>query len=497
MGTDPIYRNFMQGKWGLSPFICGAASVAAFAPLGVYPLLLVTLTWLAYAWSESTPRRCFAAGFWFGVGFFGAGVSWIYVSMHDIGGMPAPVAGVATALFCGFLALFPAAAGWLQARIPASAPVRVCLLIPASWVLFEWWRSWVLTGFPWLSLGYAAVGWPLQGYAPVGGVFILSFLTAALAGMLYLAAARRSAYWIGAILALIAIGQALRYVDWTSTQGAPVSAALLQGNIEQSLKFDPRRYAHTLDTYARLAEGTRARLIVFPETAVPRFLDNVELDYVRRLDAVARRNDGDLLLGVPTRRGADEYFNSVITLGVSPVQAYHKVHLVPFGEFVPPGLGWTLRMVNIPMSDFSSGSADQALLAAAGQTIAPNICYEDAFGDEIARRLPAATLLVNLSNVAWFGDSLAPGQHLQIARLRAIETGRMYLTAANTGITAAIARDGNVVARLPQFSEGRLEVAAQGYSGATPYVRWRDWPIVLASLALLVVFSAIARRRSR
>ncbi len=478
-------------------FLLGCASVAAFAPLGVYPLLLVTLAWLAHAWTASTPRRCFVTGFWFGLGFFGAGVSWVYVSMHDIGGMPAPIAGLATAIFCAFLALFPAAAGFLQARIPASPVVRVCLLIPSSWVLFEWWRSWVLTGFPWLSLGYAAVGWPLQGYAPLGGVFALSFLTAALAGMLSLAALRRSAYWLGAIIAVVAVGQAMRFVDWTSPQGAPVSAALLQGNIEQSLKFDPRRYAHTLETYARLAEETRARLVVFPETAVPRFLDSVDPDYLRRLDAVARRNDGDLLLGVPTRASGDEYFNSVITLGRSPIQAYHKIHLVPFGEFVPPGLGWTLQMVNIPMSDFSRGMADQALLRAAGQAIAPNICYEDAIGDEIARRLPEATLLVNLSNVAWFGDSLAPGQHLQIARLRAIETGRMYLTAANTGITAAIARDGSVLARLPQFTEGRLEVMAQGYGGATPYVRWRDWPIVLASLVLLIVFSVMARRSSR
>ena len=477
-------------------FLAGAASVAAFAPLGLYPLVLAAVAVLIHFWIGGSPASCARSGFAFGLGLFVAGVSWIYVSLHDIGGMLAPVAGLATLIVCAFIALFPAAAGWLQARIPAHPFVRACLLIPASWTLFEWLRSWVLSGFPWLSLGYAAVGWPLQGYAPLGGVFALSFLTLALAGMLWLLATRRprAVYWLSALVVIVGVGEALRHVTWSTPQGAPLSVALLQGNIEQSLKFDPQRYARTLETYARLAEATPARLIVFPETAVPRFLDGVDPGYLRRLEAIARRNQGDLLLGVPTRRGPEEFYNSVITLGTSPVQAYHKVHLVPFGEFAPPGLAWTLQLVNIPLSDFSSGRIRKPL-DAAGQRIAVNICYEDAFGEEIAAQLPEATLLVNLSNVAWFGDSLAPAQHLQIAQLRAIETGRMHLTATNTGITAAIDLDGRVLARLPQFVEGRLEVTAQGYAGATPYVRWRDWPVVLFALGVLVAAALVARRK--
>jgi apolipoprotein N-acyltransferase len=477
-------------------FLAGAASVAAFAPIGFYPLALLALAWLIHVWHDAPPRRCFWNGLAFGLGLFGAGVSWIYVSLHDIGGMPAPVAGLATFIVCALIALFPAAAGWLQARIPAHPVVRACLLIPASWALFEWLRSWVLSGFPWLSLGYATVGWPLQGYAPLGGVFALSFVTLALAAMAWLVAVRapRRLLWVILFAGIILAGEALRHVAWTTPQGAPFSAALLQGNIEQSLKFDPRRYARTLETYARLADETRARLIVFPETAVPRFLDAVDPAYLQRLDAIARRNQGDLLLGVPTRRGADEFYNSVITLGASPIQVYHKVHLVPFGEFAPPGLAWTLRLVNIPMSDFSRGKTRKPL-DAAGQRIAVNICYEDAFGEEIAQQLPEATLLVNVSNVAWFGDSLAPAQHLQIGQLRAIETARMHLTATNTGITAAIDADGRVRARLPQFAEGRLEITAQGYVGATPYARWRDWPIVLLSLGVLAAATFVARRK--
>ena len=484
------------GKWGLSPFIAGAASVAAFAPLGAYPLLIAAAAYLIHLWSGASPRRSFVTGYGFGLGFFGAGVSWIYVSLHNVGGMPAVVAGLATLTFCAFLALFPALAGWLQARIPASAAVRACLLVPAAWTLFEWIRSWILTGFPWISFGYAAAGWPLQGYAPVGGVFLLSFITVSLGGMAWLiVTARRRPVWIAAFVAIVAAGEGLRHIEWSTAQGEPVSAVLLQGNIEQSLKFDPARYERTLETYARLAGESKARLIVFPETAVPRFLDAVEPAYLEQLAAIAKRNGGDLLLGVPTRRTRDQFFNSVLAFGTSRPQVYHKVHLVPFGEFVPPGLGWTLRMVNIPMSDFSRGQPGQAVLEVAGQRVGVNICYEDAFGEEIARQLPAATLLVNVSNVAWFGDSLAPAQHLQMARLRAIETGRAYLTATNTGITAAIDRDGRVTATLPQFTEGRLETSAQGYSGTTPYVLWRDWPAVLAALGALVVAAVIARRK--
>ena len=458
--------------------------------------MLVGLVWLAHEWSDAPPKRCFVVGFWFGLGLFGAGVSWIYVSLHDIGGMPALLAGLATLIVCAFLALFPAAAGWLQARIPAHAAVRACLLIPAAWTLFEWLRSWIFSGFPWLSLGYAAVGWPLQGYAPLGGVFAVTFISVALSGMVWLLVTRRPkpAYWLGALVALAGGGEALRHVAWTAPQGAPLSVALLQGNIEQSLKFDPRRYGRTLETYARLAEETPARLIVFPETAVPRFLDGVEPAYLQHLEAIARRNQGDLLLGVPTRSSSEEFFNSVVALGSSPRQFYHKVHLVPFGEFAPPGLAWTLRLVSIPLADFSRGTTRKPL-AVAGQRVAVNVCYEDAFGDEIAEQLPEATLLVNVSNVAWFGDSLAPAQHLQIAQQRAIETGRMHLTATNTGITAAIDRAGRVLGRLPQFAEGRLEVTAQGYAGATPYSVWRDWPVVLLALGALVAAAFVARRK--
>jgi apolipoprotein N-acyltransferase len=462
----------------------------------MYPLALATFGVLVQLWIAAPPKRCFWRGFAFGMGLFGAGVSWVYVSLSEFGGMPMPLAALATFLFCALLALFTGAAGWLQARIPAGEPMRACLLIPAAWTLAEWLRGWVLTGFPWLAAGYAAVGWPLQGFAPLGGVFGVSLLTLVLAGLAWRVAARRMRLVpVALFAAIVAGGQALRAIAWTAPAGEPLGVALLQGNIPQELKFRPERYSQTLETYARLAEAAGARLMVLPETALPRFYDGIEPGYLERLEAAARRNQGDMLVGVPYRSSRSEYYNSVISLGASPRQAYHKVHLVPFGEFVPPGLGWVMRLVDIPLSDFSRGAAAQPALAVAGQRVAVNVCYEDAFGDEIARRLPEATLLVNMSNVAWFGDSLAPAQHLQISRLRAIETGRMHLTASNTGITAVIDRDGRVVDQLPQFVEGRLEARARGYSGSTPYARWLDWPVVAAALAVLAAATLAARLR--
>jgi apolipoprotein N-acyltransferase len=289
-------------------------------------------------------------------------------------------------------------------------------------------------------------------------------------------------------------GHLFRQISWTMPQGAPVQVALLQGNIPQDLKFQTGRYAATLATYRRLIAASRARLIVLPETAIPRFLDAVDPEYLKDIARTAVERNADVLIGVPIRDPEGRYFNSVISVGASPTQQYDKSHLVPFGEFVPPGLGWMVRTLAIPLSDFSSGPGRARPLALAGQLVAPNICWEDAFGEEIIRQLPEATLLVNVSNVAWFGDSLAPGQHLQISRMRAIETGRFMLRSTNTGMTAIIDPLGKVVARLPQFTEGILTGEARGYTGATPYVRWGNLPIVLLCVTVLAALAFHLRR---
>jgi apolipoprotein N-acyltransferase len=481
----------------LAAAVAGAVSVAGFGDLALFSIPVLALAVLAWLWSRAaSPRRAAWLGFAFGAGHFLAGVSWVYVSLHDFGMMPAPLAALATLLFCLYLALFPAAAGALQACLPAPPAARLLLAMPGFWTLTEWLRGWLFTGFPWLALGYSQVGGPLDGLFPLAGVYGASFAAALLAGALALAARReRNGLALGATAAaaiVIASQLALR-AAWTQPDGAPVSVALLQGNVPQALKFVPGRFETTLETYAALAERTQARLIVLPETAIPRFLHQVDPDYVERLAAIARRNGGDLLLGVPLRDGAG-YYNAVVTLGTAPPQRYAKSHLVPFGEFVPPGFGWIVHVLQIPMSDFSRGAAGARPLAIAGQRVAPNVCYEDAFGEEIVRQLPEATLLANVSNVAWFGDSLAPAQHLRISRARSLETGRYMLRATNTGVTAIVDDRGRVTARLPTFTEGVLEGTAQGRTGATPYVRTGNAGMLALAALAIAAAAALGRR---
>jgi apolipoprotein N-acyltransferase len=476
----------------------GAVTVAGFAPVAAYPLIFLTLAGLLVLWLRArTPSHALWIGFAFGAGLFGAGASWVYISLHDFGAMPAPLAAIATVVYCAILALYPAAAGWCLARLQAGRVAASVAAFPASWVVFEWMRGWVFTGVPWLAVGYSQVDSPLAGFAPVVGVYGVSFATALCAGLLVAALAGDRRFRIAcgaALVAVIGVGAALKAIAWTSQQGEPIRVALVQGNISQDLKFQAERYANTLAIYRRLIEASNAKLIVLPETAIPRFLDAVDPGYVRDIARIALERDADVLIGVPIRDPDGRYFNSVISLGVSPTQRYDKSHLVPFGEFVPPGLRWMVKTLSIPLSDFSSGPGNAKPLAVAGQLVAPNICWEDAFGEEIIRALPEATLLVNLSNVAWFGDSLAPGQHLQIARMRAIEAGRTMLRATNTGITAIVDRRGKVVASLPQFTEGVLAGEARGYVGASPYVKLGNTPIVIAC-ALLLAGLAFARRR--
>jgi apolipoprotein N-acyltransferase len=476
----------------------GAATVAGFAPPALFPLPFVTLAGLLVLWwRAATPQAAFRTGFAFGAGLFGVGASWVYVSLHDFGMMPAPLAAIGTLAYCAILALYPAAAGWCLARLKLGRLASALFAFPALWTLFEWLRGWIFTGVSWLALGYSQVDSPLAGFAPIVGTYGVSFVTVLCAGILVIViSGSRKARLAGglALVCAFGLGQLLKQIDWTSPQGAPIKVALLQGNIPQDLKFQPDRYAATLALYKRLIEASQARLIVLPETAIPRFLDAVDPGYLKDIARIAAERHADVLFGVPIRDREGRYFNSVVSVGTSPSQRYDKSHLVPFGEFVPWGFGWIVKTFAIPLSDFSLGRKNPRPLALAGQLVAPNICWEDAFGEEIIRQLPEATLLANVSNVAWFGDSLAPAQHLQISRMRAIETGRTMLRATNTGVTAIIDPRGRVVARLPQYTEDVLAGAVQGYAGATPYVKVGNYPIVLACLALI---AALVFRRVR
>ena len=509
-------------------FFLGAVTVVGYAPFYMFPLPVVTLAGLFYLWSQAgTPRSAALAGFAFGLGQFLFGVSWIYISLHDYGAMPAPLAAIATFLYCAILALFPAAAGLACARPGVPHAIRCGLLAPAAWTLAEWMRGWLLYGFPWLAAGYSQVPVsPLAGYAPVLGIYGVTLATAATAGLIVVLGlrvadraqdagrgveeeegnkARTSSSLIPhpsslapalILLALWAGGWGLKQVEWTTPVGAPFNASLLQGNVAQDQKWRAERVRPTLETYRVLTESAPGELIILPETALPLFLEQVPQDYLSALAASARRNGGDVLIGVPERTPGGEYFNSVVSVGSSPPQTYRKSHLVPFGEFIPlrPVLAWIVGVLAIPLQDFSRGAEAQRPLAVAGQRVAVNICYEDAFGEEIIRQLPEATVLVNVSNVAWFGRSIAPRQHLQIAQARALETGRAMLRATNTGVTAVIGPRGEVLAAAPEFEIATVTYPVQGYGGATPYVRWGNYAVLALCLALIAAAGWSARR---
>ncbi len=486
--------RFVRLRMPALALLLGAAGVFGFAPLYLFPLPILALALLIHRLRGADARAAFAWGYAYGLGWFLAGVSWVYVSMHDIGGMPAPVAALAVVLFAAYLALYPALALGLAARWRLPEPARWLLAAPALWACMDWLRGMLFTGFPWQAMGYAQVPWsPLAGYAPVLGVHGVTALAVFTAAALALA---RPRYW-GLALAVWIAGWGLGQVAWTRPAGEPVTVSLLQGNIAQTLKFRPEQVAGTLLTYRRLVLESPSRLIVLPETALPIFLDTAPAAYLAELAAHARANGGDLLLGVPERDG-DRYYNSVVSLGTAAAQVYRKVHLVPFGEFVPPGFRWFIDLMHIPLGDFARGRPDQPPMAVAGERVAVNVCYEDVFGEELIHALPAATLMVNVSNDAWFGDSFAPRQHLQISQMRALETGRWWLRANNTGVTAILDERGHVRAHLPPFTTDALHGTAQGRIGLTPYARWGNAGVlVLAGLALAAAggWGRIARRR--
>ena len=472
-------------------FALGGLAALSFAPLGWHLLIFLGLAGLLFLADPAAPRRAFVLGWLFGLGLFGVGVSWVYVSLAVYGGMPSWLAAFAVFLFCAALALFPALAAGATVRYSRPGLFRLLLVFPLMWTATEWVRGWLFSGFPWLVAGYAQVpDGPLAGFAPLVGVYGVSWLSALGAGALvwllrWLWLPGKWMAPVAALLLLTAVGEILKQLDWTAPVGRPLSVALVQGNVPQELKWRPEQVSRTLADYAEQVRAARARLIVLPETAFPVFYEELRPSYLAELRELAAARGADILAGVPTGDLASDYYNSVVSIGAAPPQFYHKHHLVAFGEFLPPGFGWIAKVLHIPLPDFARGAKAQPPMRVAGQKVAVNICYEDVFGEEIIRPLPEATLLVNVTNDAWFGDSFAGWQHAQMSQMRALEAGRYMLRATNTGVTAIIDQKGRVVAALPEFVSATLSGEAQGYTGATPYARWGNAPVVVLMLGLL------------
>jgi apolipoprotein N-acyltransferase len=498
----------------LSPLLAllaGALTVLAFAPFGLWPVQIATLAfvfWLVL--QQSSIKRSMLIGWAYGSGWLACGTYWLYISMHRYGGMPSWMAVVAVLALALALSVYVALAmgigTWFRQR-GASATVSLLLIFPALWVLAEWFRGWVLTGFPWIVSGYAHTNSPLAGFAPVFGVYGVAWLAAVIAGCLVLL--RSNKWTIVMAIALFGAGIGLKTIDWTATNGRPISVRLLQGNIAQEMKFADDQVINTLTLYHDMIQAAPADLIATPETALPLFAHQLPPDYLERLSAFARRSNSHIALGIPVRDNQREYANSVI--GIAPENQtgknyrYDKHHLVPFGEFIPTGARWFVDMMHIPLGDFTRGGAVQAPFPVKDQWVLPNICYEDLFGEEIADQLaasyfsggPQATILLNMSNIAWFGNSIALPQHLQISQMRALETGRPMLRATNSGATAVIDPKGKVVAQLTPFTRGSLAATVQGYTGWTPYILAGNTLVVAPAFLILGIAWFLYRRKPR
>jgi len=530
----PVFFRTRAALWLALP--AGAALPLAFAPFDVWPLAWLCPAYLFLLWQGATPRRAAQAGFTFTAGTYLAGTYWLYHSIHEIGRAPvvltlfvmlALVAIMSTySAFTGYAlvrwfgmgrapraaagaaagapqaggdpAMTPAAASGtaMQATsavccIDKAAVLRFMLLMPAAWTMLEWFRGWFLSGFPWLALGYTHIDTPLAGYAPVGGVYSMSLLVALCAGalpVLWFGSRRARIAALCAVASIWLAGFVLARQAWTRPVDGPITVAIVQGAVPQSMKWSPEQRDATIDLYRELTRPyLGADIIIWPEAALPALAHELA-DILSDQWTQASEKGSDLVLGqLRYDFENDTYYNAVLALGDEP-QWYAKRRLVPFSEFFPVPewvRGW-LRGMDLPYSGFEAGGAGQRALDAGGQKLAVSICYEDSYASDQLPMLKEATLLVNVTNDAWFGDSTAAYQHLQISRTRALEAGRMLLRAANDGVSAIIGADGRVLSTVPRFVPGVLSREVQPRTGLTPYARVGNWPVILLCLGILL-----------
>ncbi len=485
-------------------FAAGLSLVSAFAPTGLWPLALLAPTVLLALWhDERSPREAAILGFLFSAGTYGAGTWWLYNSLHVIGQAPVWLSLLLMLALVAIMSAWQALLGYGVVRwLPRGAGFGSLLAVPSAWLLVEWFRGWFLSGFPWLSLGYSQTDSVLRGFAPVGGVYLVSLvLLLAASGLVMVVRGCGAVRGVAALLVLLPwpIGAALDRIEWTRPAGPPISVAILQGAVPQDEKWLASNLDNTLQLYRRLnTEALGARLIVWPESAPPDLANNIPR-YLSTIWAESRARQSDVVMGV-VRVDADgeTYYNSMLALSGDEPTFYDKNHLVPFGEYfpVPRFVRQWLRLMSLPYSDFAGGGDEQPPLAAGGVKIAPSICYEDAYPTEQLRALGQSNLLVNVTNDAWFGHTGARYQHFQIARMRAIESRRPLLRAANDGVSAVVGPWGGAYAVAPEFEPAALRSSVQPREGRTPWMVVANLPVV-AGAAFMVLLGVIVPRRRR
>ncbi len=490
MNLHQIFKNNPKYIIEILLLISGALLSLSFAPYDFFILQFPLIAFVFMACLEQRPIIAFRRGFLFGLGWFVHGIYWLYYSLHFHGGMPAPVAVITVILLSAYMSLFPALGFYLANRLVKTSRLNMVVWIyPISWMLFDWLRGYFLTGFPWVQIGVAHIDTYLMGFAPLIGGLGVGFIVTIISGLLLASLLKiKLKITIPVIISIYIVGYALGFVQWTEAVDEPISVSMIQGNIPQSEKWKAKKYRETLSMYRKLtSENWQSDLIIWPETAIPGYRNRLT-NYLGGLAEQAEQTNTDVILGVFTQdKNAKRYYNSMITLDN---QIYQKRHLVPLGEYFPfrSILGFFEQWVNIPMSDIGEGEDDQPLITVAGQKIGLSICFEDAFDRSVLLDLPEATLLINVSNDAWFEDSSQPWQHHQIARMRALETGRVLLRATNTGVTSIIDRNGDVLHIAPQFERYVLSASVQAYKGATPYVIWANYLLITLGIVVIVLF---------
>ena len=481
----------------LLALVLGLLTNLAFEPFGYYPVVFITLALLFGLWGAASPGHAAIIGFAFGFGFFAFGINWLYISVHEFGSASPVLAGAAVVILACIMSTLVAFGGFMQARFSSSPALRYLALLPSVWVVVEWVRGWLFTGFPWLYVGYSQTDSWLAGWAPVFGVLGVSLTVCVIAGSLTLLLVRHLKILpVAAIVLAVAVGWAGTKIEWSSGEGEPISVAVVQGNVSVVDKWNRQKALKLLDYFVSESENlANSDIVIWPEIALP-FVDT-RLEKIQLWD-VLMQSPAEFLVGTLEERtagGETYYHNSAYAISSDSIQKYRKSRLVPFGEFTPfrSLLGWLEELVFLPASDMSAYTHAQQPLELAGRTAGVSICYEDAFPGEILKMLPAAEFLINISEDAWFGERLAPHQRLQMSKMRAIEAARPVIRAANKGISASIDHRGKVIDELTQAKGNVLQTAILPTRGTTPFVRFGFTPLLI--VCGLMIAMSLTRRK--